>query len=167
VADATNEVRLWRAANGDPHDIHDWFTDQLECDDVPYIARPRADDDAREERLKRAEAYATRCPLCRSELDVDEMEPDETDGLTEMRPDGAGVCGECYGRWHDAKVYKARAEKAERERDEARALLREARTVGIPIHRHEIAARIDAELDNPTPDDRKGEDGAWVERGGE
>ena len=119
---ADDKVRLWRYARHGTR-IPEWSSVRGYEGDagVPYIARPVADDDAREERLKRAEAYATRCPLCRSELDVDEMEPDETDGLTEMRPDGAGVCGECYGRWHDAKVYKARAERAEREVERMRA----------------------------------------------
>ena len=121
MSDATNEVRLWRARKCDPPSIHDWYTDQLECDDVEYIARPRADDEAREERLKRAE----------------------------------------------------------RERDEARALLREARefldhragTFGLP----RLTYRIDAALGDapgPPPDappeaDRRGEDGEWCERSAE
>lgn len=59
--------------------------------------------------------------------------------------------------WHKeaedrANAATARAEKAE-------ALLREAR---VAIMYSGLAARIDALLDAPTPDDRRGEDGAWI-----
>ena len=60
-----------------------------------------------------------KCPLCGVELEVWEMEPAGTCGLETMRPAGAGVCSECFSRWHDAPIYRKRWE-------EAVALLRKA-----------------------------------------
>lgn len=86
---------------------------------------------------------------------------EENDRAEAVLIDKAGVDGDDLAACCEALLVQrdaatARAEKAE-------ALLREARTVGIPIHRHEIAARIDALLnDAPTDEDRRGEDGAWT-----
>lgn len=50
-----------------------------------------------------------KCPLCCDHIEPWEGEsPPGAVGADAIRPDGAGVCSECYGRWHDAPVYRAR-----------------------------------------------------------
>jgi hypothetical protein len=141
-------------ANTRPFDDPRWE----EC-----IAVPRADFDARE-----AEIVALR---------------QERDAAT-ARANTATVA---------ANLMRARADTANERAERTEALLREARVAGMYSG---LANRIDAHLDNPspspgggttqvggaaeraagivtpagptpTPDDRRGEDGAWCERGTE
>ena len=98
-------------ANTRPFDDPRWE----EC-----IAIPRADYEAL---LRERDEVVRRCPLCRAELDPDEMDPAYTGGMTELRPAGAGVCSECYGRWHDAPVYAKRAKDATARAERAEAEL--------------------------------------------
>jgi hypothetical protein len=196
VSDATNEVRLWRVY-GYRRFQDDWsFEEPAHTgpeDACEYIARPRADDDAREERLKEAQAMVVAAATQRGELLASierykaraEKAEQQRDALAQECSETEHVareagCDESIRRFpvalHDLLT------RLTRERDEARALLREARRAvemaadGAWLvnpndrKRHGATlARIDAALDNPTPDDRisdadrKGEDGAWVE----
>ena len=50
-----------------------------------------------------------RCPLCQGYIEPWEEEPDaDANGVVAIRPDGAGVCSECYAKWHDYDVLRRR-----------------------------------------------------------
>jgi hypothetical protein len=104
VADATNEVRLWRYPNCGvwgglvlPEDA-DRKPDDVNYA-VPYIARPVAQDDAREERLKAAESAAR---VCREDAEINAARAEKA----EARANTATVA---------ANLLRDRAEKAEAE----------------------------------------------------
>ena len=146
MADATNEVRLWRNRGGwwvgDPGhyriDRETWLREM----GTEYIARPRADDEARTERIEklRDEGFAMHAAYNEATRDRDEWK---------ARAERAEA--ECAAREDvQARLIKER-NAAEAERDSARALLREAR----PHVQHsidegaetgiELLARLDAE----------------------
>ena len=144
-------------------------------------ARQRAEYDAREARLARAEQE--RDDLRRG-WDVERLNhmgdlhyiakatgyPYAT---TEAQPERAiEIVGAVVAIIAARDAATARAEKAEARLARAEALLREAvryvtprDTSGDGGHAADLAARIEAHLDAPTPDDRRGEDGAWCEGG--
>lgn len=137
MADATNEVRLWR---GDYYEGGEFFlrpSEHQRRDE--YIARPRADDDAREERLKRAECSAVE-GWTAAEMHKARAEQAEED---------AAARGRLLDAHREGCEWKARATKAEADRDRARALLKEARgCVAVnygPNEFSRLLARIDAE----------------------
>lgn len=141
MADANDgRVTLWRNYGGNV-----FCTDAVPFDEGRprewYIARPRADDDAREERLKRAECSAVE-GWTAAEMHKARAEQAEED---------AAARGRLLDAHREGCEWKARATKAEADRDRARALLKEAR----PHVQHsidegaetgiELLASIDAE----------------------
>lgn len=116
-----DKVRLWRAPNGTLHAF------PVEGG-VPYIARPVADDDAREERLRVAEQQADALVKDRGEMlaraEKAEAQRDAFINGREMQRARADEATRDRDE-RDAmlRAAQARAERAEAERDEARKAL--------------------------------------------
>ena len=148
MADANDgRVTLWR---GDYYEGGEFFLRPSEHQHRDeYIARPRADDDAREERIEklRDEGFAMHAAYNEATRDRDEWK---------ARAERAEA--ECAAREDvQARLIKER-NAAEAERDSARALLREARGYVKTVYHQQacmgggqtesdLLARIDAELE--------------------
>jgi hypothetical protein len=149
-------IRLWSDNQGDS-----FSDDQLTPDDVEYAALPRADFDALTERIEklRDEGFAMYAAY----------------NAATARANTATVA---------ANLMRARADTASAKLAQAEALLREAAGLmfdrdlfpvcndAAPLRWRERVAPIIDTNDAPTPDDpdesdRRGEDGAWCERGTE
>lgn len=137
-------IRLWRVPI--EHGELAWWFDPPLGNGTEYAALPRADFDAREARLARAE----------QERDEARASAAVAGRLLDEHRNGC-----VWMTWH--KEATARADKAEKDRDDARALLREAKE---HVESVTLRERIDDALNRkhaergPEPEGREGGDGA-------